>query len=73
MQNNSNLPPLKLFQKQNFMVLLYFRGKGVLKSQWMLTGMTPEETLGQLLGLRKAWRMEEERLEASSSTSMLMV
>ena len=35
--------------------------------------MTPEETFGQLLGLGKAWRVVEARLEASSSTFMLKV
>ena len=35
--------------------------------------MTPEETFGQLLGLGKAWRVVEARLEASSSTFVLSV
>ena len=35
--------------------------------------MTPEVTFGQLLGLGKAWRVVEARLEASSSTSVLKV
>jgi transposase len=35
--------------------------------------MTPEETFGQLLGLGKACRVVEARLEASSSTFMLKV
>jgi len=35
--------------------------------------MRPKETFGQLLGLGKAWRVVEARLEASSSTSMLKV
>jgi hypothetical protein len=35
--------------------------------------MTPEETFGQLLGLGKAWRVVEARLEASSSTFVLKV
>jgi hypothetical protein len=35
--------------------------------------MTPEETFGQLLGLGKAWRVVEARLEASSSTFLLKV
>ena len=35
--------------------------------------MTPEETFGQLLGLGKAWRIVEARLEASSSIFMLKV
>ncbi len=35
--------------------------------------MTPEETFGQLLGLAKAWRVVEARLEASSSTFPLKV
>jgi hypothetical protein len=35
--------------------------------------MTPEGTFGQLLGLGKAWRVLEARLEASSSTFMLKV
>ena len=35
--------------------------------------MTPEETFGQLLGLGKAWRLVEARLEASSLTFMLKV
>ena len=35
--------------------------------------MTLEETFGQLLGLGKAWRVVEARLEASSSTFMLKV
>jgi len=35
--------------------------------------MTPEETFGQLLGLGKAWRVLEARLEASSSAFLLKV
>jgi hypothetical protein len=35
--------------------------------------MTPEDKFGQLLGLGKAWRVGEARLEASSSTFMLKV
>jgi hypothetical protein len=35
--------------------------------------MTREETFGQLLGLGKAWRVLEARLEASSSTFVLKV
>jgi hypothetical protein len=35
--------------------------------------MTPEETFGKLLGLGKAWRVLEARLEASSSTFVLKV
>jgi hypothetical protein len=35
--------------------------------------MTPEETFGQLLGLGKAWRVVEARLEASSSTFRLKI
>jgi transposase len=35
--------------------------------------MTPEETFRQLLGLGKAWRLVEARLEASSSTFILKV
>ena len=35
--------------------------------------MPPEETFGQLLGLGKAWRVVEARLEASSSTFMSKV
>ena len=35
--------------------------------------MIPEETLGQSLGLGKAWRVVEARLEASSSTFVLKV
>jgi transposase len=35
--------------------------------------MTPEETFGQFLGLGKAWRVVEARLEASSSTFLLKV
>ena len=35
--------------------------------------MTHEETFGQLLGLGKAWRVVEARLEASSSTFVLKV
>jgi hypothetical protein len=31
--------------------------------------MTPEETFGQLLGLGKAWRVVEARLEASTFAS----
>ena len=38
-----------------------------------LWAMTPEETFGQLLGLGKAWRVVEARLEASSSTFVLKV
>jgi hypothetical protein len=35
--------------------------------------MTPEQTFEQLLGLGKAWRVVEARLEASSSTFVLSV
>jgi hypothetical protein len=35
--------------------------------------MTAEETFGQLLGLGKAWRVLEARLEASSSTFLVKV
>jgi transposase len=35
--------------------------------------MTPEETFGQFLGLGKAWRVVEARLEASSSSFLLKV
>ena len=35
--------------------------------------MTPEETFGQLLGLGKAWRVVDARLEVSSSTFVLKV
>jgi hypothetical protein len=35
--------------------------------------MAPEETFGQLLGLGKAWRVMEERIEASSSALVLRV
>jgi hypothetical protein len=35
--------------------------------------MTPEETFGQLLGIGKAWRVVDARLEASSSTFVLKV
>jgi hypothetical protein len=35
--------------------------------------MTPEETFGQVLGLGRAWRVVEARLEASSSTFLLKV
>ena len=35
--------------------------------------MTPEETFGQLLGLGKAWRVVEARLESGSSTLVLKV
>jgi hypothetical protein len=35
--------------------------------------MTPEETFGLFLGLGKAWRVVEARLDASSPTFMLKV
>jgi hypothetical protein len=35
--------------------------------------MTPEETLGQLLGLGSAWLVAEARLDASSSTFVFKV
>ena len=35
--------------------------------------MTPEETFGQLLGLGKAWRVVEARVDASSTRFVLKV
>jgi hypothetical protein len=35
--------------------------------------MTPEETFGQLLGLGKAWRVVEARLDANASAFVLKV
>jgi hypothetical protein len=35
--------------------------------------MTPEETFGQLLGLGKAWRVVEARLDASLTRFVLKV
>ena len=35
--------------------------------------MIPEKTFGQLLGLGKAWRVVEARLEASSLTFLVKV